>query len=635
MQSINSKIITFIIISVLVFGIISSIVVIAVTESKVVAIENSFSSIITNSIGKTMVNQILFSDPSLVQGTLNSLVDHETVLFAYITDANNDILYHTFQPYIPEEIENLNLNVENIELNLKNYGEVYLRSDTIYYGIIGRVYLGVKKPNYNTLWFHIIIISITFFILIIIVLIRILSKNLTTPLISLIKSLDDRDTNGIPTNIIYIPKVQEFKILANTLNNMIEHIKESHCQLEKIYDNSLRTLIVITDQNDNIVLFNKGAQNILGYEKDSIKNIKKYSDLIIHKNTLKEIPQTSDEYREEEWVFRSFSGKEVIVDIIYTHLKDKEKNITGTIFFGQDVTYRKTQEQEILVINHELKLHKENLEYLVEARTRELQESLNKLEETKDKLVESEKLSSLGGLVAGVAHEINTPVGIGVTAASFLVEETVQFQKLLNESSITKKNMEEYLINTTETGQIILTNMINASNLVNSFKQVAVDRTDEKIRRFQLSEYIEEILLSINHETRQNNHEIIVNCDENIYLTSFPGIISQVFTNLIFNSFLHGFEGIDKGHISINITDDREYITIEFLDDGCGIAPDNISKIYDPFYTTKRGHGGTGLGLNIVYNLISSKLKGSIKCKSEVNKFTKFVITIPNITDDV
>lgn len=620
--------------SVLVFGIISSYIIIKITDSKVITIEDSFSAILTNSISETIVNQLLFSDPSLVQGTLNSLVDNETVIFAYIKDNNNDILYHTFQPYIPKEIIELSENVENIEIKMENYGEINLKSESIYYGLIGRIYLGVKTPDNSYLLFNIVLINITFLVLIIVILIQILSVNLTSPLSSLINSLDNRDINGIPVNIIHMPKVHEFKILVNTLNNMIEHIKDSHLQLKKVYDNSLRTLIVITDLDDNIILFNKGAQNILGYTDDSLVNIKKYSDLIVHKNPIRETEQIKNDYREEEWVFKSFNGNDIIINIIYSYIRNKKNKITGTIFFGQDITQRKTQEQQILIMNHELKLHKENLENLVEARTRELKESLTQLEETKDKLVESEKLSSLGGLVAGVAHEINTPVGIGVTAASFLVDESIEFRKSFDDSTITKQSMEKYLSNTIETSQIILSNMINASNLVNSFKQVAVDRTNEKIRTFQLSEYIEEILLSINYETRQNNHEIFVNCDKDLYITSYPGIISQVLTNLIFNSYLHGFERMNKGHINIDISKKEDFTVIEYMDNGCGIPAENLTKIYDPFYTTKRGYGGTGLGLNIVYNLVNSKLKGSIQCISEVSKFTKFVISIPSITDE-
>ncbi|MGL1893638.1 MAG: PAS domain-containing sensor histidine kinase [Spirochaetaceae bacterium] len=629
-HSLYFRIITGIVMSVLILGTISSVIIINTTDKKVLDLEENFSTIVTESISRTIVYQILFSDPSLLQGTLNSLIDDETVLFAFIVDKNSNITYHTFHPFIPKEIKNINNYLNDIELDVSGYGNINLRSGPIYYGLIGRIVLGVKKTENVSLWIKIILINAFILLLIILITIFILSRNLTTPLFSLIRSLDNQDENGIPIKLIKSPKIEEFKILINTVNNMIINIKESHSQLKIIFDYSLRTIIIITDVDDNIILFNKGAENILGYSGDQLIKKEKYYNIIKEENCRIKKNLLKDEFNEEEWIFRSFYNKEVNVNIIYTHITGKNSEVTGTIFFGQDITQKKCQEKKILEINEKLKLHKENLEIIVDSRTFELQESLKNLEETKDKLVESEKLSSLGGLVAGVAHEINTPVGIGVTAASFLVGETQEFQKLFNESSITKKNMEDYLSQTILTGNIILQNMNKASNLVTSFKQIAVDRTTDGKRSFFIKEYIEEVLLSIHYEIKQSKHEINIYCENDFYITSFPGVLSQILTNLIFNSFIHGLEDIEKGVIDINITNEKELFIIEYKDNGCGIKPDLLSKIYEPFYTTKRANGGTGLGLNIVYNLISSKLNGSIDCISELNKFTKFILRIPH-----
>lgn len=288
-----------------------------------------------------------------------------------------------------------------------------------------------------------------------------------------------------------------------------------------------------------------------------------------------------------------------------------------------------TRTKELADANIELKAHRNKLEDLVSIRTSELQDSINNLNKTQNQLVESEKMASLGDLVAGVAHEINTPVGIGVTAASHLEQESKRFYDLYKKGDLSKSKFESFIELVNESSKMILSNMIRAARLIQSFKKVAVDQSSDEKRTFNVAEYIQEVLLSINSKFKHTKHTVNVICVEDIMLNSYPGVFSQIITNLCLNSLQHGFEGIEEGTISIEIKHAKGKVFILFSDNGVGISPDVLKRIFDPFFTTKRGQGGSGLGMNIVYNLVKQTLKGTITCASTLGKGVSFIITIP------
>jgi len=272
--------------------------------------------------------------------------------------------------------------------------------------------------------------------------------------------------------------------------------------------------------------------------------------------------------------------------------------------------------------NVELKRYQTTLEDMVEQRT-------NKLQSAQKQLIESEKMASLGELVAGVAHEINTPVGVGVTAASFLMDETNNINKKYLDSLMTKEDFDEYLKCSLQTTEMILSNLQRATDLVKSFKQVAVDQTAEERRQFSVIGYIEEILLTLHPRLKKTHHSITLSGDKSIEIDSYPGSFSQIVTNLIMNSIIHAFDEGVAGQIGINIACEDKQVILTYTDDGIGVDEDNLAKIFDPFFTTKRGFGGTGLGMHIVYNLVTQKLKGLIKCESVLGEGVKFTIGIP------
>jgi signal transduction histidine kinase len=264
----------------------------------------------------------------------------------------------------------------------------------------------------------------------------------------------------------------------------------------------------------------------------------------------------------------------------------------------------------------------------------QLRMSLETLEKTRDQLVQLEKMAALGELVAGVAHEINTPVGVGVTAASFLDAKTHEIKKIYEAGELKRSELENYLQTVEEVSNSILINMERAAELVSSFKQVAVDQSSENRRQFILREYIHEILLSLRPRYKKTEHTIEVSCEDDIELNSFPGAFSQILNNLIMNSLVHGFQKIEKGIITVAISRQEKNILFVYRDNGRGMGPEEREKVFDPFYTTMRGKGGTGLGMSIVFNLVTQTLKGGIECESSPGKGVVFTMKFPEYLED-
>ena len=272
-------------------------------------------------------------------------------------------------------------------------------------------------------------------------------------------------------------------------------------------------------------------------------------------------------------------------------------------------------------------------------RTQKLSEALDQLKATQNQLLESKKMASLGTLVAGVAHEINTPIGTALMSASFLANETKVFATNWEEGQLKRSQLQEYLDNATESSQLIISNLQRAGELVQSFKNVAIDQTKADRRSFALKPYLEEVLHSLDPHLKQTKHELSVEGDDTIMIESYPGVLSQVVTNLVLNSIIHAYIPGEEGELRFEVrlwseaskegSIERSGVVIYYTDNGCGIPPQNLEKIFEPFFTTARSKGGSGLGLHIVYNLVTQKLQGNIRCESEVGKGTKFAIELP------
>lgn len=286
-----------------------------------------------------------------------------------------------------------------------------------------------------------------------------------------------------------------------------------------------------------------------------------------------------------------------------------------------DITERKRAENALNSLNIEL-------ESRVKERTEELEESLQKLKKAQKQLIESEKMASLGALVAGVAHEINTPIGIGVTAISYLESITNKLEKLFRDEDLAIEDLEEFLENSHETIESITINLKRSSELIKSFKKVAVDQSQDEVQNFYILNYLNEILLSMHNRLKRTKYRVQINCAEDFLVKNYSGALFQIITNLVMNSLTHGFKDRKLGVISIDVSLDRESVFIIYRDDGVGISQKNLKSIFEPFFTTNR-EVGTGLGLHIVYNLVVHKLKGEIECDSKEGEGVEFKLRFP------
>ncbi|MGJ8668946.1 MAG: sensor histidine kinase [Oceanococcus sp.] len=268
------------------------------------------------------------------------------------------------------------------------------------------------------------------------------------------------------------------------------------------------------------------------------------------------------------------------------------------------------------------------------SKSSELENTLSELNTAQDELIQSAKMAALGELVAGISHEINTPVGVSVTAASHLQAITEDFTAALKNKELTANEAMKFAESAEESTDMILRNLQRAADLVRNFKQIAVDRSFEGPREFNVAEYLNSILTSINAPIKKMGIKTELVGPDDLTIFSDPGLLSQVIINFVMNSLTHAYDGKNKGLITIAFANSGGRVSIEFHDDGNGIDAANIARIFDPFFTTRRGRGGSGLGLNIVYNIVVTKLKGTISCASKLGSGTTFKLLLPNLQLD-
>lgn len=264
-----------------------------------------------------------------------------------------------------------------------------------------------------------------------------------------------------------------------------------------------------------------------------------------------------------------------------------------------------------------------------------LENTVSTLQQTQETLLRKEKMAALGHLVAGIAHEISTPVGVSVTAASLLSQETASLCENFSAGTMKRSDLEAYLLTVQEVAQILGFNLQHAAELISSFKKVAVVQSNETYCTFNLPNHLRDVLLSLRPELKQ--HQVSLHCAEDLMLRSYPGVFAQIFNNLLLNAVIHAFPHTDSGCIDIRVYENPlvpDQLRITFSDNGAGIAPEHLDRIFDPFFTTRRGSGGTGLGLHILYNLVTQTLGGTISCRSVPGTGTHFTLIIPRETEE-
>ncbi|MBI9100043.1 MAG: HAMP domain-containing histidine kinase [Spirochaetaceae bacterium] len=244
--------------------------------------------------------------------------------------------------------------------------------------------------------------------------------------------------------------------------------------------------------------------------------------------------------------------------------------------------------------------------------------------ENQDQTAESEKLISLSSLVTGIAHELNTPLGISITALSYLRDFIQKMQ-----DNPDAEDLKECIEKLDKSSQITMSSLKKAVEIIEDFKSIDVNQMCDTRNIFNLHQLLDNIIVSMSSYLTRHNIKIILKCPDNLELKSIPALYTQIFTNLIRNTIIHGFSKPSHGHIIIECSSKENLLQIFFFDDGKGISELNLSRIFDPFFTTMRGNGGKGLGLHLVYNIITYKLKGHIDCISKEDEFSCFIMTIP------
>ncbi|MFQ1743885.1 ATP-binding protein [Aeromonas veronii] len=439
-------------------------------------------------------------------------------------------------------------------------------------------------------------------------------------------------------------KPDELDTLVSTLNQMRTRLRDElvarHQAVEQLQQerdfsatliNSANMVICCMEPDLTIASINPAAILLTGYHQQELLQ-HNWLDLFVSPTQREELNNILNEegsLADKEVIMHDQQAHELVLQWTFVPFYEGP-NLKYQIGFGYDITQLKKVEREIIQLN-------EQLEGKVVERTRSLSEANNQLgkayddlKQAQQTLVESEKMASLGSLVAGVAHEINTPIGISVTASSYLQERVADFKSHIDSKQLSRSYLNEFTVNLDESMQLLQSNLRRASELIASFKQVAVDQSSEARYNFSLADNLHQVVVSLGHKLKKSQCEVDIQCDPKLSIFSFPGSFTQIYSNLILNSINHGFDSWDKPKkITIKVEQQGEELFIDYSDNGRGIPPEILPRIFDPFVTSKRGQGGSGLGTHIIYNLVVQLLKGRISCASEPGQGAQFHIRLP------
>ena len=324
---------------------------------------------------------------------------------------------------------------------------------------------------------------------------------------------------------------------------------------------------------------------------------------------------------------RRRDGHMIPVEIVSTTVDYRGQSYLATT--ARNISQRLETERE-------LREAKEQLEEKVAQRTRELYEAnlelsqrVEELQTLQSYLVRLGKLADLGTMVAGVAHEINTPLGMGLTTATHLASMSETLSTHVEQGTLRRQDLNDFIQDLQEAVAILSSNLEKAARLIRSFKQMSADQAGENKREFNAGDHLKELLLSIQPKLKKTKLEVTVECDENLVINSYPGAFSQIITNLILNSAMHGYDAATKGNIHIKAERRNEQLFITYTDDGKGMSPEIVGRVFEPFFTTNAAAGGTGLGLFVVHNIVVKQLQGQVECFSVPGEGVRFVLSFP------
>ena len=397
-----------------------------------------------------------------------------------------------------------------------------------------------------------------------------------------------------------------------------EAIAEGRRLLQLVID-TVPAVINVKNAELRYVLMNRYMAGIFGIEPaDAIgrttHEVMSRCDAARTDETDRRVLESGKElgFYEEEYKDASGEMRQWLVNKL--PIRDADGHVENIVTVALDIGDRKRSEQEM-------------------RRAKDAAEAaLRNLRETQDSLIEAEKLAALGRLVAGVAHEVNNPVGISLTVASSLERKITLFTEEVERGQLRRSSLNDFIAANCDAASQLVANLNRAAELVQSFKQVAADRNYSDKRTFDLGELTEQVVMSLRPGLRKHNVTLTVDCEPDLMMNSYPGPYGQVLTNLFLNSVAHAFSDGKGGAVDIVVRRvGGDNVQILFSDNGCGMSPDVQRKAFDPFFTTRRDQGGTGLGLHIVYNIVTSRLGGRLELDSGSGQGTRIHIVLPRV----
>lgn len=409
-------------------------------------------------------------------------------------------------------------------------------------------------------------------------------------------------------------------IRENLKNTMVQIILRTGQPGEAPEKNVIRDF-AINDYIEKGQITSQKLQTII------LTSLRSYQNLVLLNQHITELETTSNILKQSYSTIKELSDEQIQkrkeIEEINVTLEEKTKALDRAIQeLEKEVVDRKKAEQEVRTLN-------ESLEERVKDRTAKLNNTLHVLKETQNELIQAEKLTSLGELVAGIAHEINTPVGTSITYVSHLEQKSELFQRKLKKNQIKKSELIEFVDTALLSSANTLKNLMKASDLVDCFKQVSGDHPTGQKKVFNFKAYVEQILFNLSSKLDASNIKVTLDMDETLEIKSYPNVFLSVISALVLNSILHAFDKVEGGNISIKFQKNNSTYCLNYSDDGKGIDAESQQKIFTPFYTTNREQGGKGLGLPIVFNTVKQKLNGTMKVESEIGQGTRFTIAFP------
>jgi PAS domain S-box-containing protein len=408
-------------------------------------------------------------------------------------------------------------------------------------------------------------------------------------------------------------------------------IADSEARFQTLFEKSPVALSVTTDEDGfSSTQWNQTWLNAFGYPPEVAQG-KSGNDIGLWVD-----PATRDYYISSavelggaggiEAPMRRFDGRVRRVCVSGRFIEAGGRRLLITYY--DDVTELRANERAIRELNATLESRIEERTRELSAANADLSNALEQLQQAQAELVRTEKLASLGALVAGVAHELNTPIGNCLTVASAFADRTREFERQAG-SGLKRSDLADYLKTAGQAAELLEKGMHRAHDLVASFKQVAVDQSSENRRRFDLRIVVDEVAAMLHPMLRRTPWKLDIEVPPGIELDSFPGPLGQVVANFVTNAITHAFEGREQGTIRIYAKTDDGDLIFEVSDDGVGMPAEVRERAFDPFFTTRLGKGGSGLGLHIVYNIVTSVLGGHIFLYSNPGEGCRFTIRIP------